>query len=425
MKNNCQPGRRNFFVACFSPAVVSLIICFVSTAYFDTAFAQLPSYYQTAGVQKKPACVSKKPDGSYEISNFRWGFDTSRSAELTDPVWRTVKLDSNAVSDVFFCLRPFPPCWLASHAFLYFEFREGAHIVSTSGEKARGMVLSIEPLYPAGKTYGSPMRGGPYFIVYQLSAIDDYLQICEKTNTRIIRSFKLKLTAATKKKLLEKTLESSFNCNFPKYDLLMNNCINNIFVLFNSILPDELRYRKNYFGTKFWNPNVSTPQLCVNAIKNFGLLDGKEPEAKFFISGTSSTAHAPLTGEALKKALADHKDMQVRIGSIQSLLFKGIDDGKITAEELKDMYYNEMAGYVPYLYIPPTDPETGRGTEFKIGEEFLEGVSSGDAKGYLRTVFNNYSKAIHKRLTANGPDAKNFINGNINEMKKAVEKASR
>jgi hypothetical protein len=67
----------------------------------------------------------------------------------------------NDASDVFFCLRPFPPYWLASHAFLFFEFREGAQIVSGSGEKARGMILSIEPQYPADKTYGTPMRGGP------------------------------------------------------------------------------------------------------------------------------------------------------------------------------------------------------------------------------------------------------------------------
>ncbi len=396
--------------------VSSIIICLLFL--FAAAEAKLPDDFASAGVQKKAEPGSKK--GSVlEIKNVRWGFESPERHGANKPKWRDIEIDAGRVKDVYFCVKPFPPEWLVAHTFLIFEFDEEGPVVTNFNERSKSLVLSIEPIYTAGKTYGKSMTKGPMFIVYQLSSYEDYMLICNIERSKVVFPFRLNLTPELKQKLLINALDAAFTCDFPRYDLFTNNCINNLFELFNTILPDKKHYFKTFFNNKIWNPNVSTPQLCINALKRYSLFGQKIAPIKF--TGDISVKPKQFEGRDREIAAAKIIDIKKTAAGLKNIIIENIENGVLNHDNLQTLFYNGATQSLLYFYVPPVFPDEACYKEFKIGPEFINNSKGPDASPYFSRVIDSYTQAVEERLLLEGPDVYDFLKLSLLGAKKSVE----
>jgi tetratricopeptide (TPR) repeat protein len=366
-------------------------------------------------VQRSPEIIEKKGD-ILKVLNVRWGFEDFAQLTANKPVWRSASIDASKVTDVYFCLKPFPPEWLVAHAFLIFELEEKYPMTTTDGKASRGLILSVEPKYRSGSSYGSPQLENPMYIVFQLSSREDYLGLSAVTKSKAIYPFRLKLDKNQKKELLKKAIEASWT-NIPEtntYSLLENNCINNLFMIINRILPDGKKYKKDLEIA--FNPNVSTPQLCVSALDSFGLLAEKAPAVNLF-SGRDADSK-PAGAEKIAAA-------EAAITTAKTAFLSAVDEGSLNAQKTRKILFDEITGTASCLYVPPVKPFTANAGEFTAGKEFREKLSgASDAaklKLYTEGLFAAYLKAVKKRMEMQGPDISGFIKKNMNDLKKRIQ----
>ncbi len=391
-------------------AVACCLVC-----HSFPAFAGQAGGYDSikwADVQRTPVIAGAPRDGIYPLDNIRWGFE---GGDPHRPVWKKTFIDIRRVKNVYFFLKPFPPEWLVAHAFLLFEFDDDAPMTAAGGSRSRGLVLSVEPKYRFGRSYGTPQTENPMYIVYQLSSREDYLQVCSIEKTRAIFPFRLGFTKEQAAKLLANAISASCSNveSRNQYDLLKNNCINNLFDLFNTVLAGEKKFRKNFFKA-LANPRVSTPQLCVRTLRSFSLVTQALPP--IINIGKPSR----LEGAELDKAMAKAAEIIGTIDRISYSVLRGIDTGVMNRETIKSLLYNGDADYAVWMHVPGVIPGSAETGEFFVGREFLEAIDSAKNDEQLKIVITStlrrFKAAVSIRLSFPGPAVQVFIRANVNRI---------
>lgn len=370
---------------------------------------------EPAGVQRSPVIAGKNGD-VIKVLNVRWGFEDFAKLTAARPIWRNVSIDASKVGDVYFCLKPFPPAWLFAHGFILFEFEGEGALTTAEGESTSALVLSVEPVYFKGATYGMPYSQGPYQVVFQLSSREDYLGLAAVAGSKAIYPFRLNLNESQKKNLLKQAIEAAW-LNTPEtntYSFLENNCINNLFMVINRILPADKKYKKDL--RIIFNPNVSTPQLCVAALAGFGLLGEKAPAVNLF-SGRDAGAKAAGAEKIAEAAAA--------ITETRKAFLSAVDRGVLDAQKTEKTLFDEITGTASCFYVPPVRPFAANAGEFTAGKEFREKLSgaagAAGLKSFAAGLFDAYLKAVKKRMGMNGPDISGFVRKNMSDLQKRLK----
>lgn len=426
-----QSLKRNFIIFVALIVVISLS---------GAASAQAPDW----NTKQRPAeLISKTADGLYQMANIRWGFEKSDDYSNLTPFWRNASIDVNKISDVLFIVKPFEPEWLAAHCLFIFKFSEP--FTSDQNEKADGLVLSIEARLLKGQKY-SLLKGnfGKFFIVYQLGTEADYLQYCAIEKKRMI-PYKLNLTHEQKVELLKNTIEESIkNRDNEKYNTINNSCTNNLFLLLNTVLPKEQKFKEWILKKVIYNMGISFPRTAGKMLKKHDLVAEQLPimvpgEAKSgamaALAGEFNTAvsksGAPdlnmLSGDKLVIANKKAAGISVKADKIKAAFIEAINEGAITKDMIRSTMYSEDAEQLLGLYVPGVDPGDEEKTGFVVGSEFDEKLSainnSAELSDYMSELFDSYKAAAAKRLQLEGPDVSNYLDANLNALYKGLDRS--
>ncbi|HBC76893.1 MAG: hypothetical protein A2008_03425 [Candidatus Wallbacteria bacterium GWC2_49_35] len=391
--------------------------------------------------KQRPAQLINKTDaGAYQIGNVRWGFQKSEDYSNLQPFWRNAAIDVNKISDVLFIVKPFEPEWIAAHCLLIFKFSEP--IISDQNEKADGLVLSIEARLLKGQKY-SLMQGnfGKFFIVYQLGTDADYLQYSAIEKKRLI-PYKLKLTHEQKVELLKNTIaESVKNRDGEKYNTINNSCTNNLFILLNTVLPKEQKFREWILKKVIYNVGISFPRTAGKLLKKHKVV---EEELPIMTPGAPKTDIASLAGEfntAMSKgpvanelggddlviANKNAASIAVKADKIKAAFVEAINEGTITKDMIKSTMYDEDAEQLMGLFVPGVNPSEEEKTGFVVGAEFAEKLvainDNATLAAYMGELFDSYKAAAAKRLTLEGPDVSKYLDSNLNALHKGLDKS--
>ena len=391
--------------------------------------------------KQRPAQLINKTDaGAYQIGNVRWGFQKSEDYSNLQPFWRNAAIDVNKISDVLFIVKPFEPEWIAAHCLLIFKFSEP--IISDQNEKADGLVLSIEARLLKGQKY-SLMQGnfGKFFIVYQLGTDADYMQYSAIEKKRLI-PYKLKLTHEQKVELLKNTIaESVKNRDGEKYNTINNSCTNNLFILLNTVLPKEQKFREWILKKVIYNVGISFPRTAGKLLKKHKVV---EEELPIMTPGAPKTDIASLAGEfntAMSKgpvanelggddlviANKNAASIAVKADKIKAAFVEAINEGTITKDMIKSTMYDEDAEQLMGLFVPGVNPSEEEKTGFVVGAEFAEKLvainDNAALAAYMGELFDSYKSAAAKRLTLEGPDVSKNLDSNLNALYKGLDKS--
>jgi hypothetical protein len=426
-----QSLKRNFIV------FIALIIV-ISLA--GAAAAQAPEW----NTKQRPAqLINKTADGLYQIANVRWGFEKSDDYSNLSPFWRNASIDVNKISDVLFIVKPFEPEWLAAHCLFIFKFSEP--FTSDQNEKAGGLVLSIEARLVKGQKY-SLLKGnfGKFFIVYQLGTEADYLQYCAIEKKRMI-PYKLNLTREQKVELLKNTIEESVkNRDGEKYDTVNNSCTNNLFLLLNTVLPKEQKFREWILKKVIYNMSISFPRTAGKLLKKHKLVAEELPiivagEAKTSamasLAGEFNTVVSKggavelntLSGNKLDIANKNAAMLALKADKIKAAFIDAINEGAITKDMIRSTMYNEDAEQLLGLFVPGVEPGDEEKTGFVVGTEFdakLAAINNNaELSAYMSELFDSYKAAAAKRLQLEGPDVSNYLDANLNALHKGLDQS--
>lgn len=419
-------------------SVVLSAVFILILSSFGYAMAQDAREWNT---KQRPAQLVNKTDaGVYQLANIRWGFADASDYSNLQPEWRNATIDVNKVSDVLFIVKPFEPEWLAAHCLLIFRFSEP--FVSDRGEKADGFVLSIEARLQKGQKY-SLMQGnfGKFFIVYQLGTEADYLQYCAIEKKRLI-PFKLKLTHGQKVELLKNTIEESVkNRDGEKYNTINNSCTNNLFILLNTVLPKEQKFREWILKKVIYNLGISFPRTAGKMLKKHKLVEEELPIMApgapkmdmASIAGEFNTAMSKnpvaneLSGDRLVIANKHAAAIGIKADKVRAAFIEAINEGTITKDMIKSTMYDEDAEQLLGLYVPGVDPCDEERTGFVVGSEFAEKLASINDKSslaaYMGELFDSYKAAAAKRLTLEGPDVSKYLDASLNALYKGLDRS--
>ena len=418
--------------------IIAAFIVVISFA--GTAAAQVPEWNTK---QRPSQLISKTADGLYQMANVRWGFEKSDDYSNLTPFWRNASIDVNKISDVLFIVKPFEPEWLAAHCLLIFKFSEP--FTSDQNEKADGFVLSIEARLFKGQKY-SLLKGnfGKFFIVYQLGTEADYLQYSAIEKKRLI-PYKLKLTHEQKVELLKNTIEESVkNRDNEKYNTINNSCTNNLFLLLNTVLPKEQKFKEWILKKVIYNMGISFPRTAGKLLKKHDVVAEQLPimvpgEVKIgamaALAGEFNTAAsksgAPeintLSGDKLVLANKKAAGISVKADKIKVAFIDAINEGAITKDMIRSTMYSEDAEQLLGLYVPGVDPGDEEKTGFVVGSEFDKKLSAinnnAELSAYMSELFDSYKAAAAKRLQLEGPDVSNYLDANLNALYKGLDRS--
>lgn len=371
-----------------------------------------------ADVQRTAVMAGRPQNGKYVLDNLRWGFADD---DPQKPVWTKAFINTARVKNVYFFLKPFPPEWLVAHAFLLFEFEDDSPMVASDGARSRGLILSVEPKYRFGRSYGTPQTENPMYIVYQLSSREDYLQVCAIEKTRVLFPFRLGFSRQQMSALLANAIEASCNNveSANQYDLFKNNCINNLFDLFNTVLSGEKKFRKNFFKS-LANPRVSTPQLCVRTLRSFSLITQALPPVK------NMGVPVKLEGAELERSMAKAKEIQSVIDRISASVLHAVDTGVMDKDIIKTILYNGDADYAVWMHVPGVVPGSAETGEFFVGREFIDAIDSAKNEEQLKLVIistlRRFKAAVSVRMLFPGQSVAVFVGSNVNRIYNSVTK---
>jgi hypothetical protein len=402
--------------------------CFIITAalFFCLICLSLPASASAGGynaikwadVQRTAVSAVAPQKGVYISDNIRWGFADN---DPHKPLWKRVSINSTRVRNVYFFLKPFPPEWLVAHAFLLFEFDDDSPMTASDGARSRGIILSVEPKYRFGRSYGTAQTENPMYIVYQLSSREDYLQVCAIEKTKALFPFRLGFTREQASKLLANAIAASCNNveSANQYDLFKNNCINNLFDLFNTVLIGEKKFRKNFFKS-LANPRVSTPQLCVRTLRSFSLVTQALPPVK------NIGAPVKLEGAELERSMAKAKEIQSTVDRLSASVLHAVDTGVMNKDIIKTMLYNADADYAVWMHVPGVVPGSAETGEFFVGREFIDAIDSAKNDEQLKLVIistlRRFKAAIATRMLFPGQSLAGFVGSNVNRIHNSVTK---
>jgi hypothetical protein len=371
-----------------------------------------------ADVQRTAVMAGQPQNGTHVLDNIRWGFADD---DPQKPLWKRASINTARVKNVYFFLKPFPPEWLVAHAFLLFEFEDDSPMVASDGARSRGLILSVEPKYRFGRSYGTPQTENPMYIVYQLSSREDYLQVCAIEKTKALFPFRLGFTRKQMSALLANAIAAACNNveSSNQYDLFKNNCINNLFDLFNTVLSGEKKFHRKFFKA-LGNPRVSTPQLCVRTLRSFSLVTQALPPIK------NMGVPVKLEGAELERSMAKAKELQSVIDRISASVLHAVDTGVMNKDIIKTILYNSDADYAVWMHVPGVVPGSAETGEFFVGREFIDAIDSAKNDEQLKLVIistlRRFKAAISVRMLFPGNSLAVFVGSNVNRIYNSVTK---
>jgi len=403
-------------------------IAFIAVLVFSFAFStQAFSQQIEWNTKQRPAALAEpEANGVYKLSNVRWGFDEPCTVATLNPKWRTATIDANKIKDVIFIVKPFEPEWLAAHCLFFFEFE--SPIVTEFGERSSALVLSIEARLKKGQAY-SLLKGnfGEFFIVYQLGCREDYVQYSSIEKKTLI-PYKLKLTKEQKTALVKCAIgESIENRDNEKYNTLNNSCTNNLFLMLNKVLPKEQQFKEWILKKVIYNLGISFPRTAGKMLKKHHLIETPLPMIKPDSANKGDIATKELTGAELDAARAKAAKLEAKADAVNGVIKDAVCSGNISKDLLKTLLYNEEAEQVVGLHVPGTVIGEKNNGEFFIGKDFADKLDSlaltNDIASFMDEVFTAYKAAVVKRMSLEGPNAEEFLGGELDSLNKSIQQA--
>ncbi|KND50381.1 MAG: putative membrane protein [Parcubacteria bacterium C7867-007] len=166
------------------------------------------------------------------ISNVRdWTYEGS---SIVSKDWRTVEVDPNSITKVWFITEPFSDWKAVGHTFLTFEFKDGT-----------ALSFSIEARREQGEDY-SAIRGlfNNYELANQWGTERDFISRRLIYLDHPVRRFPLSISSTTAEALfrgsIEQTNEVAAKPRF--YNTLTENCTNALAHIVNDLAPGTLPY---------------------------------------------------------------------------------------------------------------------------------------------------------------------------------------
>lgn len=227
--------------------------------------------------QTPPSLVSQDAD-SFVIRNVRWEWQQASDSKLL-PVWETVTINPDLVENVYFVKKPFPPEWIAAHSFLAFTFRPGG-MVDSKGRSANALVLTIEAYQRTDQNYD--LKAGlkkTFAVSWILTTWKNYLeQSCKYGKEKLIL-YPTTFTDSQKADLVRETLEqATVDRSGEFYHTVLNNCTNNLIVLFNHVLPKEKQIKMWWVPSFIYNIRATMPVMVPKMLIKKGILEKELPE---------------------------------------------------------------------------------------------------------------------------------------------------
>ncbi len=214
-------------------------------------------------------------DGTYTVRNFRFGFPegTLESAEF-----RNARIDPSRIKDVYYWSKDFPPKYIGAHGMLMFLMKDSDGIITDSGEKEIGLVLSVEAWLRTDQDYSivKGIKPGNYPIIYTVTGYKDGIQRAINVGGLTIGQYKLRLNDDQKKELLVRSLQKAADTKDESYNTLVNSCVSTVFDLINEVVPNKQRLKKWIIPYVLLNPRVILPRLAPDYLQSKDLAHKKE-----------------------------------------------------------------------------------------------------------------------------------------------------
>ncbi|PKL49977.1 MAG: hypothetical protein CVV42_04775 [Candidatus Riflebacteria bacterium HGW-Riflebacteria-2] len=238
----------------------------------DAAQVVLPPLKQ----RQRPAKMVSYSNGVMTIDNIRWGQKPGQS-NLADPglaehLFRTIRLKPELVDNVYFCLKPFKPKFIAAHALMIFTFKPDA-IITTKNEQTQGLILTIEAWQRVNQKFsltdGLKNMFGSSWI---LTSYEDYMEEIKVRKEEIIL-YPAILTHDQKKKLVEECVKyASVNREGEYYNTVTNNCTNNLVVMLNRVLEAKRKVNMWWLPNMVYNLKATVPVAVPKMLIKKGIL---------------------------------------------------------------------------------------------------------------------------------------------------------
>lgn len=213
-----------------------------------------------ANFQKASTRLEKRPDGSYNVDNVRWGFREEGEAKEWPGIFKDLNIDPRHIKNVYLGVKPFKPEILAAHSVLIFEMDDDHPVTNAEGQTDRGLVLSMEARLHQGERYSMPKTlSGKYGVVYQLGTFTDLMQKTTRRENLSQILYKLELDDKQKEQLLKNTLEASVAGREGQYyNLFTNSCHSVAIDLVSSVVPDKQKMHR-WLLPHVYNPAAALP----------------------------------------------------------------------------------------------------------------------------------------------------------------------
>jgi hypothetical protein len=204
--------------------------------------------------RQRPAKLVSYRDGVMTVGNIRWGQKPNQA--LADPgmsehFFKIIRLRPDLVENAYFVLKPFEPKLIAAHSLFIFTFKPGA-IVTTTGEKSDGLILTIEAWQRQDQKYdlkqGLKNTFGSAWI---MTSYEDYMEEIRLRKEELVL-YPVNINREQTRKLVEECVKyASVNRQGEFYHTITNNCTNNLIVMLNRVLE------KNRQIDMWWLPNMA------------------------------------------------------------------------------------------------------------------------------------------------------------------------
>jgi hypothetical protein len=218
-------------------------------------------------------------DGTVHMSGFRWGFKEASNREQWSAVFGDAAVNPKDVKDAYLVVEPFPPEWIAAHAFMYFELKDDAKIKSADGRESNGLVVSMEAALKPGQKY-SLLDGfkKSFGSIYQVGSWEDVVQkSCRGANHRLIRH-KLNLRQDQKEELLKNSLNEAFKDRTGEfYHTTRNSCFSNQIRILNTALDENQKLHRWLLPGLMFSPTAALPTGAAAVLNFRGLLAPDSP----------------------------------------------------------------------------------------------------------------------------------------------------
>lgn len=374
--------------------------------------------------RQRIAALVSKSGGVYKICNVRWGFTGTDSGDedAIKPKWRTVTIDTNAVREAYFVIKPFAPEWIAGHSFFMFDLDPAHPVVTEFGESSTSFIMSMEARQKEGQSYSFT---GSFGVVYLLLSKEDYVQICAVNKSRLV-PYRLALTDEQKKALFECALEEALKARgMERYELFENNCTNILFEMLNTVLPKDRQFREWILKKILYNKTLAIPKLAPKFLKRHGLIAETLPTIHPDPKNAADDYGKRLAGAELAAARERYAAVAARAEAVKKSVVAGTDAGRLDKAAVSAALYDSEAGMMTALEIPPAAPDTDAPGAFSIDERQFAAKMAAiktkeELRSYVSSLFDAYKAGLSKRA-AYSPDISKYLGDSLNELEARVK----